>query len=158
MAGRARTTAKPVTEGDVEQAPAEQSTDAFSFEVRESAEPIKHVRSEKPNPLAPAFKASLDTGKTLEIPVPNAEVAKVAVNHLRRAAKDSNVGLSVHYYEDAGVVRFRAKREKIQRKYTSDDIRKWARDNGIGDELLFPRIDPRVRAAFKDARNAGDDE
>lgn len=150
------TTSKTASETPAETPAAE--TGAFSFEVRVSSEPIKHVRSEKPNPLAAAYRASLNDGKTLEIPVPNADVAKDATNHLRRAAKDAGAGLSVHYYAEQGVVRFRAKSEKVQRKYTSADVRQWAKDNGVDDKLLHPRIDPRVRAAFKDARKDASDE
>ena len=163
MAGRTRTTKNVETE-TVPESPEQDAADTgaqdgFAFDVRETDAVIKYDRPEKPNPLLPAFERSLNDGKTLEIPVTNAEHAKAAVNLLRRAAKTRDVGLSVRHYPELNVVRFRAKAEKIKRAYTAEEIRTWARANGADESLLKPRIDKRVRVAFKDAHNgAGDSE
>lgn len=170
MASRNRTVAaKPVTEGEVsestaveptaaestaettgDESTADESGTGFNFAVVESAEVIKRTVSEKPNPLLNAFKSSLDNGgKTLEFAVPNDDVANVAMNHLRRAAKTLNSGLSVRHNTERGVVIFAAKQEKRSRKYTSEDIRKWAKSEGADDSMLYPRIDKQVRDAFK---------
>lgn len=131
--------------------------DGYDFEVRETDEKITYHRPEKPNPLLPAFQRSLDTGKTLEINVTGDAHAKAAVNLLRRAAKTLGVGLSVRPYPEQKIVRFRAKAEKIKRSYTAEEVRVWARENGAEEGLLKPRIDKRVRDAFKAAhKDSGD--
>lgn len=161
MAGRTRNTKADETP-DTPATPTPDTTDApvadgYDFDVRETDEVITYNRPEKPNPLLPAFRKSLDEGKTLEIPVRNADHAKAATNLLRRAAKTLGVGLSVRPYPEQGIVRFRAKAQKIQRSYTAEQVREWARENGADESLLKPRIDKRVREAFKAAHRATDD-
>lgn len=139
------------TPENTEQAAASGVDTTADFEVRESDAEIVSTRSEKPNPLLNAFRQSLESGKTYDIPVRNQDHAKVAMNHLRRASKTVGAGLSVRHDADAGVVRFRARVEKIGRKYTSDDVREWALANGYTEDVLRPRIKPEVRAAYKEA-------
>lgn len=152
----ARRTTAQTADVEAENVPEHESGDEFTFEVRETDAVIRHVRPEKPNPLLDAFRKSLDTGKTLEIPVRGEDHAKTATNLLRRAAKSLDVGLSVRHYPDAGVVRFRAKAEKIKRSYTAVEVREWAKANGATDDMLYPRIAKNVREAFKAAHNDAD--
>lgn len=123
------------------------ATEEFSFdtiEVQAVAELPKGVRDTAPNPLESAVEAAVDQGPRA-LPVPNGERAMEAQRLLRRAVA-GKYGLSVRftdaedkpltpqqaeasaetvwvYFDVKGE---RKEREYAPRKYTTDDIRKWA--------------------------------
>lgn len=124
---------------------------APTFVARETERTITRKGAVNPedNPLLTAVQNSLDSGRTLEIPVENAAHARLAVNLLRNAAKHVGAGLSVK--EEGDVVIFRAKPTRKARKYTVTEVRAWAEGEGYERDELFPRVAPHVSAAYRDA-------
>lgn len=137
-ASKTKTPAKPA------QKPA---TSEFTFTVEESAVDLKSARTAKPNPLLGALQQSLDTGKTLQIPVSTEEQAAEAEALLRRAAKSLECGMSLRVVD--GKVVFKAKSEKRKRAYTVERVREWGKENGATDDMLYPKISADVLKAFR---------
>lgn len=118
--------------------------------------PVSKVK--EPNPTEEAVKHSKDTGDVLAFNgLPDAEAVKKVTGLLRRAASDADHGIQIQTVQDGDgtwTINFRATDKKRDRKYTADDIRKWAKDNGHGD-LSGMKIPNEVRDAFKAAKGFG---
>lgn len=133
-----------------------------AFEISASPTGLVRKRDRKPNPLAEAVLSTLDTGEALMVAVDTPEQAKDAANMVRRAQKEAgedgnHFGVRIdtrepgHSLNTTGryEVHFLATRNKRSRRYTVDQIREWAIGMGYGDDVLYPRVHPDVREAFK---------
>lgn len=113
-------------------------------------------RTAAPNPLAGMVMRTVTEQAPLMLPVQTAEQAKEVTNLLRRDARETEYGLRIQYQDGNGnVVRdqdqakeihFVAK-ERSSRKYTTADIREWARETGT--ELPAGKIPNEIRHAFR---------
>lgn len=116
------------------------------------AEPIERAkREEKPNPLLEFVQASLGEEDSLAFDVETDEQVKEAQNFLRRAATKLDVSLSmkVDANDNGGyTIKFKANKEKRTRAYTSEEIRAWAKTNGL-DVADGQKIPAEVRQAFR---------
>lgn len=133
------------TKGKAKAAPA---TPDVAFEVEESDLDLRVNRVEKPNPLAGHVRQSLDQDKALQVAHNGDDQrAREIENYLKRAAKKLGCGLSVR--RTPTHVAFQARSDKRGRNYSADDVRAWAEQQGVARELLYPRIDERVRKAYR---------
>lgn len=118
------------------------------------AMPARAPREEKPNPLLPAVRASLDSNTAKMLPRVPAAAVKDAQNYLRRAAVKIDCGIEIRP-EDNGDgtvnVHFKAKHEKRERAYTVEDVRAWAAENGYSESDLQPKVKPYVSDAYREA-------
>lgn len=144
---------------------------------------VTRSRDGSANPLAGAVAYALAEGPQM-IPVPlnlpdGPADARAVTNYLRRDLGDQDARLSVQYQDDNGnvlhtkrekvdgktvthyptgvtQVHFAVKAGKTERKYTAEDIRKWAAANGHGE--ITGKIPTEVRDAFKRANGYAKDE
>lgn len=125
----------------------------FTFTPRVSERVIKREGSAGPNPLRETVRLAAESGETFEVPVKTAEQAKQATNYLRYAAAEIKRGLAVKTVTEGNeiVVVFKVKDTRKQRKYTADDIRTWAKDQGYEDKFLTPKLHADVRTAYRRA-------
>jgi hypothetical protein len=115
----------------------------------------------QPSPLQGPFDASAEAltngakeGHPKQIVVGTEDEAKQVVNAVRRAAAFRNLGAMVktETYGDGVLVSFAAKPRKAGRKYTSEQVRTWASENGIEvpDKGMVPAA---VSKAYREAHN-----
>lgn len=144
---------------------------------------VSRTRDGSVNPLAGAVAYSVDNPQMIPVPLalPDGKSAdaRAVTNYLRRDLGDQELRLSVQYQDDKGnvlhtkrtkdengatvttypegvtQVHFVAKPGKTERKYTADDIRAWAKDNGHGE--ITGKIPANVREAFKLAKGYAKD-
>jgi hypothetical protein len=114
--------------------------------------------SSVPEEVTEGLRRTLDEGRALAFQTAGTEHAKQVQNWLKTAARTANggegVGLSMSTTDNPDgtvTVDFQGKLTKIARKYTNDEIRAWAREQGVENEHLVPRIHKDVREAFKRA-------
>lgn len=142
--------------------PAETGGLGFSLTVTRAAvdkiERQAPKREKEPNPTEEAVKHSRETGDVLAYNgLPNEEAVKKVTGFLRRAASDADHGIQIQVVEEgngAYTINFKAIDKKRDRKYTAEDIRKWAKENGRGD-FDGVKIPNEVREAFKTANGFG---
>ena len=158
MAANTKTTAKATAAKPADEKPA--ATDAtaglgFSLTVtRAAVEKIERkpsVKAKEPNPTTEAVEHSKKTGEILAYPgLPNEEAVKKVTGLLRRAASDADHGIQIQTVQDGDTwtINFKATDKKRDRKYTADDIRKWAKENGKGD-FTGVKIPEEIRNEFK---------
>jgi hypothetical protein len=94
----------------------------------------------EPSPLQGQFDASAEAltndakeGHPKQVIVSTEDEAKQVVNAVRRAASFRSLGAKVktEAYGDGVLVSFAAKPRKAGRKYKSEQVRAWAREQGI---------------------------
>lgn len=130
--------------------------DFNAVEVQDAPELPKIAnRDEKPNPLVPALRESLDTGKAKVLPrIPEA-ARKDADNYLRRAAIKLGCGVAIRPVDNGDgtvALHFQAK-AKSKRNYTIADVREWARENGYAETDLTPKVQHHVSDAYRAAHD-----
>lgn len=169
MATNTKTAAKPATKGE-DTAAATKSGEAtpapvpatsglgFALKVeRAKVGEIKRAapkREKEENPTEEAVKHSRENGDVLAFSgLPNEEAVKKVTGLLRRAAADADHGIQIQTVKDGDTwtINFKATDKKRDRKYTADDIRKWASENGKGD-FTGKKIPNDVRDEFKVAK------
>jgi hypothetical protein len=115
----------------------------------------------QPSPLQGPFDASAEAltnggkeGHPKQIVVSTEDDAKQVVSAVRRAAAFRKLGARVktETYGDGVLVSFAAKPRKAGRKYTSEQVRTWAREQGV--ELPEKGMVPAaVSKAYREAHN-----
>ncbi len=154
MATATKTTAK----GQASKA-AEAPAPVRSFTVKPSDTGVKRQSKVGDNPLADAFRQSLDG--PLFVPADSPEAVKdiknllrLAQSHHNAANADNQLGLKVSEDWNADKteygVHFQATNKKVVRKYTVAEIKKWAAENGHTVPTTG-RLPKPVREAFKAA-------
>lgn len=150
------TTARPEDAKPDAAAPATSGL-GFALKVERAAvTEIKRVapkRVKEDNPTEEAVKHSRETGEVLAFPgLPDEDAVKKVTGLLRRAANDADHGLQIQTVKvgDTWTINFKAVDKKRDRKYTADDIRAWAKENGHGD-FSGVKIPAEVRESFKKA-------
>lgn len=134
------------------------------------------------NPLAGVAAYALDNPQMITVPLAlpaGPADAKAVTGYLRRDVGDQDLRLSIQYQDANGKVlhtkrvkdddgktrtvfpdgitqvHFVAKSGKTSQKYTADDIRAWAKDNGHGE--ITGKVPTEVRDAFKAANGYAKD-
>lgn len=145
---RPTTEPTPSEAGEVTDATAASADDMADFEAGDTTEAVPFSeRAKTPNPLEAAYLASRDGatedakgvkhGVQKRVPpegraFPSEDRAKKAVNLIRRAATENDGGAKTVIKErDGGHVVFFAWRPRSARKYTTDEVRAWAKEQGI---------------------------
>lgn len=116
--------------------------------------PQRAARVEKPNPLLGAVQNSLDTGKGKQLPPIPVANQKEADNYLRRAAVKLQCGITIRSQDNGDgtvTVFFEATHHKRNRKYTVDDVRAWAVEQGWDNEILYPKVPREISNAYREA-------
>lgn len=135
------------------------ATSGLGFELKATRAAVAEIKRAAPkrvkeeNPTEEAVKHSRETGDVLAFPgLPNEEAVKKVTGLLRRAANDADHGIQLQTVKDGDTwtINFKAIDKKRDRKYTADDIRKWANENGKGD-FAGKKIPNEVRDEFKKA-------
>lgn len=144
---------------------------------------VTRTRDGSVNPLAGSVAYALANGpQMVRVPLalPDGPAdARAVTNYLRRDLADQDARLSVQYQDDNGnvlhtkretvdgktvthyptgvtQVHFAVKPGKTERKYTAQDIRKWAAENGHGE--ITGKVPAHVRDAFKQANGYATDK
>lgn len=117
-------------------------------------------KNTEPSPTNDAVIMTLTEGP-LAYPAPDDEAVKKLVNWLQRSAVEINAArkadgepeISLSKSVDAladgtFLVNFQAKTGKREAKYTADDVRAWAKDQGFGD-FTGVKIPKEVRTAYR---------
>lgn len=146
---------------------ADKPADTFDFgaikPVVAAALPKQDRKTEKPNPMVPIVKVSVDNEfKPMQYgPIPNTMVT-TAKNLMHRAASHSlKVGLSIRVVDngdETSTLIYQAKAEKKERKYTNEQVREWVRAemangkkfDGYADDKRMPA---NVFKAYREAHN-----
>jgi hypothetical protein len=128
----------------------------FDFDAVEPVLADKPVINFKYNPLKRWIQASIDQGyAALELTVPT-EVAKDAVNMLRRAVLPEDKGgldvglrlVSTDQADGNTLIAFQTKAVKKSRSYTTADVRAWAADR-YPKEDIYPRVKREVSRDYR---------
>lgn len=145
-------------------AKATESNATVEFDVRpsEKTEVKRSGRQSEPSPLqGPVLQTITEGPLKIVVPAGNVEMEKAATNALRKAAReitnpdDGGLGVSLtinpETVGDEVYLHFQASTRRANRKYTADDIRAWAVQQGYANEEIYPKIQNHVRDDFKAA-------
>lgn len=140
-------------------APAAPATGGLGFALKVERAAVTEIKRAAPkrekeeNPTEEAVQHSRKTGEVLAFTgLPDQDAVKKVTGLLRRAAQDADHGMQIQTVQDGNTftINFKAVDKKRDRKYTADDIRKWAKENDLGD-FTGKKVPNEVRDQFRTA-------
>lgn len=132
---------------------------SFDFDNITAVPATEPVKTFKHNPLKHLVQEAVDAGyepRTIGVPVPD-DVKKDVIGMLRRAALPADkggldVGMTItekNNGDETWEISFAVKPEKRERKYSVEDVRAWATEQGTPRELIYPRVDATVSRGYR---------